>query len=596
MPSTSKPSLSCSPWAISLLLPFTVLLSAPSSNAAESLSTQQTTAQTTPLILAQTIPDDGASPSLDPLPEAEPLPPLPQPDEILGPEFTPPSPPETTVPEGDETTVTIQRFDIIGSTIFDEADFAPITADYLNRPITFRDVVAVRDAINQLYQDNGYITSGAIIPPQALQNSVAQLQVIEGSVEEIAIEGTDRLNTSYVRSRLARGSKTPLQIDRLLNRLQLLQLDPLIENISANLQAGTRPGTNLLVISVNEAEDSLDGSYTFDNNRSPSVGTHRHQLQVSQNNLSGNGDRLMVGYTFTEGSKDIDLGYTHFINADNGTASINLSSTDSNVIEDFDILDISSEATVAEVTLRQPIHQTPTEEFAVGMIASRQSTQTKLGIADIGGFPLSAGANDNGRSTVSALRFFQEWSKRSPQRVIALRSQFNVGLGGVFDSTINSGPDPDSRFVSWLGQGQWIQLLAEDTPLILKGSAQLTPDRLLTLERYGLGGQATVRGYRQDQLLTDSGFALSAEVRLPVWRNHDTLLQVTPFIEGGYGWNNQEADPNDNTLLAIGTGLRFSTGDLDARLDWGIPLINQPDDRNPLQDNGIYFSLNYSFL
>lgn len=593
MPPTLNSYLSRSSRTVALLFPLTVLLSALPSVAAETITTQQPTI--TPLLLAQTLPDDGTSPSLDPLPEAEPLPSLPQPEDILGPEFLEPQP-ETSIPESDEATVTIQRFDIVGSTVFDETDFAPITADYLNRPITFREVVEVRDKINQLYQDNGYITSGAIIPPQALQDGVAQLQVVEGSVEEIAIEGTERLNTRYVRSRIARGSRTPLQIDRLLNRLQLLQLDPLIDNISANLQAGTRPGTNLLVISVTEAKDTLNASYTFDNNRSPSVGTHRHQLQASQNNLTGNGDRLSAGYTLTEGSDDIDLGYTRFLNADNGTVSLDLSYTDSNVIEDFAILDISSEATVAEVTLRQPLYQTPIEEFAVGLIASRQSTQTKLGIADIGGFPLSAGADDNGRSTVSALRFFQEWSKRSPERVIALRSQFNVGLGGVFDSTINSGPDPDSRFVSWLGQGQWVQLLATDTPLLLKGSVQLTSDRLLTLERYGLGGQATVRGYRQDQLLTDSGFALSAEVRLPVWRNHDTLLQVTPFIEGGYGWNNGEPDPDDNTLLSVGTGLLFRTGDLDARLDWGIPLINQSDDRNPLQDNGIYFSLNYSFL
>lgn len=593
MPPTLNSYLSRSSRTVALLFPLTVLLSALPSVAAETITTQQPTI--TPLLLAQTLPDDGTSPSLDPLPEAEPLPSLPQPEDILGPEFLEPQP-ETSIPESDEATVTIQRFDIVGSTVFDETDFAPITADYLNRPITFREVVEVRDKINQLYQDNGYITSGAIIPPQALQDGVAQLQVVEGSVEEIAIEGTERLNTRYVRSRIARGSRTPLQIDRLLNRLQLLQLDPLIDNISANLQAGTRPGTNLLVISVTEAKDTLNASYTFDNNRSPSVGTHRHQLQASQNNLTGNGDRLSAGYTLTEGSDDIDLGYTRFLNADNGTVSLDLSYTDSNVIEDFAILDISSEATVAEVTLRQPLYQTPIEEFAVGLIASRQSTQTKLSIADIGGFPLSAGADDNGRSTVSALRFFQEWSKRSPERVIALRSQFNVGLGGVFDSTINSGPDPDSRFVSWLGQGQWVQLLATDTPLLLKGSVQLTSDRLLTLERYGLGGQATVRGYRQDQLLTDSGFALSAEVRLPVWRNHDTLLQVTPFIEGGYGWNNGEPDPDDNTLLSVGTGLLFRTGDLDARLDWGIPLINQSDDRNPLQDNGIYFSLNYSFL
>ena len=124
-------------------------------------------------------------------------------------------------------------------------------------------------------------------------------------------------------------------------------------------------------------------------------------------------------------------------------------------------------------------------------------------------------------------------------------------------------------FPGWV-RANGVNLLATDTPLIVKGSVQFTPDRLLTLERYGLGGQATVRGYRQDQLLTDSGLALSAEVRLPVWRNHDTLLQITPFIEGGYGWNNRELDPSDNTLLSIGAGLLFRTGRLKRQAGLGI--------------------------
>ena len=160
---------------------------------ASALSSPSATVQSA-VILAQVIPpDDGTSPSLDPLPEAEPLPALPQPEELLGPEFSPQPPTEPSVP--DATTVIIQRFEILGSTVFDEGDFAPITEPYLNRPVTFRDIVTIRDAINQLYQENGYITSGAIIPPQALQNGIAQLQIVEGSVEEIIIAGAWRLKT-----------------------------------------------------------------------------------------------------------------------------------------------------------------------------------------------------------------------------------------------------------------------------------------------------------------------------------------------------------------------------------------------------------------
>ena len=551
-----------------------------------------------PAVLAQTnLPDtDGASPSLDPLPEEAPLPVLPTPEELLGPDITPPPLPDTNLP-GDDATIVIQRFEVVGSTVFSEADFETITTDYVDRPITFTEVRAVRDAISQLYLDNGYITSGAIIPPQAIQDSVVQIQVVEGGVEEIVIEGTQRLLPGYVSSRINLGTGAPLQVERLLERLQLLRLDPLIDNISADLQAGTRPGTNLLVVSVTEAT-SFSARYTLDNNRNPSVGSIRNQIQLTERNLTGLGDGLTLGYNITSGSQDVDFAYTLPINPYNGTLSFSLGYTGSEVLESpFEILEVTSNATVAELTLRQPVIQTPTQELALGLIASRQGTQTFLGIADIGGFPLSAGANDEGRIAVTALRFFQEWSQRSPKQVIALRSQFNLGLDAL-GSTVNSGDIPDSQFFSWLGQGQWVQLLGPDTPLLLRGSIQLTPDPLLTLERYGLGGQATVRGYSQDEVLTDNGANLSLEVRLPIWRdrNSDGLLQVTPFIEGGVGWNTQEADPDPNSLLSIGTGLLLQVENLDVRADFGIPLISTDGDNDTLQEQGIYFSLGYSFF
>lgn len=552
-----------------------------------------------PAAIAQNnvLPREGESPSLEPLPEQQPVPTLPSPEELLGPDFAPTPPPETPLP-GDEITVVIQKFDIIGSTVFSEEDFEAITADYVNRPLTFEEVLEVRDAITQLYVDNGYITSGAIVPPQPLQDGIAQIQIIEGSVEDILVEGTNRLKRSYVSSRIGLGAQTPLQVNRLLEQLQLLQLNPLIDRISADLQAGTRPGTNLLVVSVDEA-DSFNLGYTFDNNRSPSVGSMRHQLELNERNLTGYGDTISLSYALTEGSDDFDLYYTVPISPYNTTVTAYFSRTNSDVIEEpFDALEASSEAFVGEITFRHPLIQTPTQDFALGLIASHQQTQTFLGIDDIGGFPLAVGADEEGRTKVTALRFFQEWTQRSTAQVFAVRSQFNFGIDAL-DATINNEPDiPDSRYFSWLGQGQWVRLLAPNTPLIVRGSVQLTPDPLLSLERYGLGGQATVRGYRQDVLLTDNGAALSLEARFPLWRDTDqnALLQIAPFIDSGFGWNNIESNPDPNTLLGIGTGLLLQIEDATLRVDWGIPLIDGDGENNTLQEQGIYFTLNLPFF
>jgi hemolysin activation/secretion protein len=552
-------------------------------------------AQATPPPVNNVLPDIQRSPQV-PEEEIELPPILPSLDELFRPEIV--SPPDETLPSSsDQETVVIQRFEVSGNTVFSEKELATATESFTGRPLTFVEVLQARSAITQLYLEHGYITSGAIFPPQQLQaDGVARIEVIEGSLEEIAVQGTQRLNPGYISSRLAVGIPTPVNRADILERLQLLLLNPLIESISADLQTGSRPGTNRLVVSVTEA-DSFKVSYGLDNNRSPSVGSIRHQLQLNQANLLGLGDSLSIGYSLTSGSGDLDFAYSLPINPRDGTLTFLVNRSDSAVVESpFDVLQIGSDATRYELMLRQPLIQTPTQELALGLTASYQQSQTSLGLDNIGPFPLAPGADSQGRTTVSALRFFQEWTQRSADQVVALRSQFSLGLG-VLGATVNE-RGPDSRFFSWQGQAQWVRSLGTDTLLLLKGSVQLTPDSLLSQEQFGLGGQSTVRGYRQNQMLTDNGVLASVELRLPVLgRSRDgPLLQVAPFLDMGYGWNVNGDNPNPNALIGIGTGLLFSINNLTARLDWGIPLNSVNSRRDSLQENGLYFSLNYSFF
>ena len=213
------------------------------------------------------------------------------------------------------------------------------------------------------------------------------------------------------------------------------------------------------------------------------------------------------------------------------------------------------------------------------------------------GFPLSSGASNDGRTKVAALRFFQEWTQRSSGDVLALRSQFSVGLNAL-DATINPNP-PDGQFFDWRAQGQYVRLLAPDTLLVVRSSLQLSNTTLVSLEQFPLGGLYTVRGYRPDLLLTDNGVFASAEVRLPILRVDDVkgLLQIAPFVDYGIGWNNPSnlaGNPNPNTLFSVGLGLQWQMGDnFNARLDYGIPLTQFEVGGKTLQQQEVYFSLNY---
>ena len=201
------------------------------------------------------------------------------------------------------------------------------------------------------------------------------------------------------------------------------------------------------------------------------------------------------------------------------------------------------------------------------------------------------------------MRFFQDYVQRSDREVFAARSQLSFGVGW-FDATQNA-TAPDSRFLAWRGQAQWTRLLAPDSLLIVRSDLQLSASSaprsvraLVPLEQIGIGGVETVRGYRQDALLTDNGFLFSTELRLPILRtaSRTGVLQLTPFVDVGAGWNRGgNNNSSSNPLVGVGLGLLWRQGDnFSARLDWGIPIVSVDSEKRTLQENGIYFSIRYS--
>ena len=112
---------------------------------------------------------------------------------------------------------------------------------------------------------------------------------MEGGIENIEITGLKKLREAYVRSRIQQGVSEPLEREKLLEQLQILQLDPLIANIAAELAAGTRPENSILELSVTEADPFFTELFT-DNARAPSVGSWRRGIRFTERNLFGFGE------------------------------------------------------------------------------------------------------------------------------------------------------------------------------------------------------------------------------------------------------------------------------------------------------------------
>ncbi len=530
------------------------------------------------IAISQQVPTT-APPPADSLPET-----LPEP-EPEPPESEPVLPPVTPQPPTDpasETgpTVMVQRFEALGSTVFDQSDFNQVLDSFVGRALSIDELRQAADSITQLYLNEGFITSRAVLPNQPITDGVVKLQIIEGSLEEIRIEDTDRL-ANYVRSRVNLGAKTPLNQFDLEDQLRLLRADPLIDNIEASLRAGTGLGQSILIVRIDEAEP-IEAHLTLDTDSPVSVGVVRMGANVTYRNPFGIGDQIRAAaYRATTGGSHLyELSYSAPINAMNGTISARFLPSEFEIVSPQELasLDIEGDAQVYELTYRQPLVRTPREEFALTLGFRHRDGETRIASTDLPS------------NSASVLQFSQDYLRRDPQGAWALRSQFSLGVDWL-DATNAPSPDPDSQFVGWLGQVQRAQVLNQDHLLIVQADLQLASDTLLGSEQFVIGGRQSVRGYSQNARFGDNGVRLSIEDRITLQRNESgaPIMLLSPFIDMAAVWNTKSGTTVNDDRFLLGTGLGFTYRPLenvDLRLDLGVPLVDI-DDSAP-QDVFIY--------
>jgi hemolysin activation/secretion protein len=508
--------------------------------------------------------------------------------------------PEQNNPSPTITQIQVKKIEVIGSTIFNETNWRSITQPLEGKTVTIEQLQQVADKITGLYLEGNYITSRAVIEEESLASGNVRIRVIEGSIEEIVIEGAER-SEGYVRSRIELGTDTPLNSASLEDQLRLLKIDPLFENVEASIKAGKGIGQSILVVRVTEA-NPFAGSVGIDNYSPPSVGAERLSLNLLYRNVTGLGDSIAASYRpriATFDTYQLEFAYQIPLNAMNGKLNLRTVIDRNKVIDGrFEILDIQGEAERYEISYRQPLILTPREEFALSVGFAYQRNQL---FAFGEPTPFGFGPDEDGETRTSVFTFGQEYTLRDPSGAWGFRSQLRFGTG-IFDATSNEDDIPDSEFFSWLGQIQRVQVLGENNFLIAQLDFQLAPNPLLPSEQFVIGGAQSVRGYRQNVLAGDYGLRFSLEDRIILARNdaNDPVFTLAPFFDMGVIWNDSD-NPNellaDNNFIAgIGLGLIWEPIDgLNFRVDYAPPLVNLNIRGNNVQDDGFYFSAGYDF-
>ena len=539
-----------------------------------------------------------------PLRKEEPLKPLPSPLEP----GAPAPPPETT------ERMPAVRFVLIevrleGNRVFTADELGTVTAPYLNRQVTTEDLESLRLSLTLYYVARGYITSGAVIPDQAVTDGVIRIQIIEGTLTRIEIEGAKWLRPGYYERRLALSAGPPFNILTMQERLQLLQQDPRVQRINAEHRHGVVRGESELKVRVKE-HSPFKGWLTVDNYQPPAVRAERGLATIAHDSLTGNGDRFLFTYgqsipmNNTTGVLPlIDASYNLPFTAYDTNLTASYRRVDFEVVKDpFKPLDIKGNIEIFGLTLQQPVYRTLNHQVTLGIQGEYLYNKNSiLGIP----FDFFSGYR-NGVANNASLRFLQEWTYRSQDTVVGARSRFSVGLD-MLDATINSDPNvADGRFFSWLGQFQALHRFDQWGGLQMLGKIdmQLADDRLFPLEQVPVGGRNSARGYREITLLRDNAFMFSIEPRLPISRwalgLREDLLQVAPFFDYARAWDAKGTTPEPKTLASVGLGLRSNFLPNNRgyfEIYWGYRLRVGENNDPPyvrdgnLQDHGVHLQM-----
>jgi hemolysin activation/secretion protein len=486
--------------------------------------------------------------------------------------------------------VTIKRVVFSGQSVFKEDVLQNLAKPFLNHAIDAGDLEELRFQITQLYVNNGYVNSGATIPSQTFKDGILNIQIVEGQLSQINIDGNGWLHPDYIRKRLT--DDKPFNTQTFQDKYLLLLNDPLIEQLNGDLKPLPKLGQSALDLQVTRARP-YQLALHFNNYNPPSIGGEQLQAEAWIRNLTRWGDKFDFLFDISEGSSIYAGGVTMPLNAYGTVFDFHFETGRSSVIEEpLNKINISSHVTNFNWSLSHPVVQTADQNLTLGISFGSRFNQT--GLLNDPSFPFIEGLK-NGRSKVVALRFIQDYSGRFEHHVLAARSTFSVGLGGVFGSTVQDDlSGPDSRYFAWLGQVQhaW-KLMNNGAQLRLHGNLQLSNEALLPQERIAIGGVYSVRGYRVNELVRDNGYSGSVEFHYPLLAmqgSYANQLTIFPFMDFGAGWNNRD---NADYLHAIGIGLSWQ-GFKHFKADFYYAHdIHKaiPKTSHDLQDDGIFFNI-----
>jgi hemolysin activation/secretion protein len=477
-------------------------------------------------------------------------------------------------PEATEATqkFLVQSVRIEGNTLLPESELAARVAHLIGGERTAGDLRQAARAVQAAYRQAGYAGVVAFVPEQRVASGDLVIRVVEGKLAEVRISGNQRYDQTNIRHSLPslREGETP-RVRAIDRDIQLANENP-VKELRVALMAGTKPGD--IDASIEVAEESpwrvLIG---FDNTGDPATGDYRLSVGLQYANL-WNLDHIGTVQYQTSPSDPSQVQIYSFgyrIPLYGHAASIDAFAAYSSV-------DNGTTATVAG----------PLQFAGKGKIAGLRGNRylERIGEYDhrltlgldwrdlqndclLGAFG-AAGCGTAGASiVVLPLSLTYTGQVQTPEEAWGFAGGLAHNVGGSSSEDFKAARPRADKYYSIARLTAFAGFAPADR-FGLQGrlSGQYTPDALVPVEQFGVGGASSVRGYREREIAGDNGLYANLEGLAPDLRQHlgidNGSLRPLVFVDWGqvsnhYHWPCAGTDTRC-ALSSFGVGVRFSVG------------------------------------
>jgi len=445
----------------------------------------------------------------------------------------------------------VHHISLRNASLLPQSEQQNITATYINRCLNLTEINSLVHAISDWYMQRGYITSRAFLTEQDLSTDELVIPVLEGKLDEIRLDGQHPRSLAMAFPGLEGKVLNLRDIEQGMEQINRVQTTP----VQIEIQPSPKAGYSVVNLTA-KPEFPLSASLGFDNSGQKSTGTGQLNASLTGNNLLGLADRWFV-------SGGRSSAFSEWRDAQNLQAGVS-------VPYGYGLLDYSYSWSSYHSSF---INNGFTWLSNGDNVAHRLNgswvlfrngdikTGVQLGLNHYSSHNfLNNTLLQSSSRKITSLQIGLNHTQKIFGGVATLNPTFSRGMPW-FDAESDDGKNgdlPKAQFRKWSLSGSFQRPLTNNLWWLSSVYGQWSPDRLYGSERLTLGGESSVRGFKEQYLSGDAGGYLRNELNynlftLPVFGEVSALVAV----DGG--WIQSDTQNRESTGTLWGSAVGLST-------------------------------------